>query len=344
MRTLRTHYRHVATLLLTALFLFAGRVTTASAQDVFASPRPTYSPQPDYPAEAKAAGVQGVVAVQVRIDAKGSVTEAKVVSGNEMLRSGAVQTASSWKFEPTILGGQATAVVSTINLYYGVAPPAPPVRPAAPIASAVPPPNPFSPPFAVPPTVGATLPPPLRGTVATIDGDKEIGSLKWEIREEATGKILASGDRPVRLKDVTIQDIGAVGIAGSRRETPKRINLTDQFTLEMAEFPAANLSDKSGFGMVVRKTDIQSFSFEWFNVSDSKHAVKLQEAGELGIDLKQVGTDWEITRTEFTSDVSLRVIRMGVDPPGSPPYWRVNISKGSNITWPSIVNGTVVPN
>ena len=74
----------------------------------------------------------------------------------------------------------------------------------------------------------------------------------------------------------------------------------------------------------------QTWRLEWFNVQDSKHAVKLQEGGELGIDLK-VNGDWEITKTEFTSDVSLRIIRMGVDPPGSPLYWRINISKGSSL-------------
>ena len=74
----------------------------------------------------------------------------------------------------------------------------------------------------------------------------------------------------------------------------------------------------------------QTWRLEWFNVQDRKHAVKLQEGGELVIDLK-VNGDWEITKTEFTSDVSLRIIRMGVDPPGSPLYWRINISKGSSL-------------
>jgi hypothetical protein len=125
---------------------------------------------------------------------------------------------------------------------------------------------------------------------------------------------------------------------------PKTIQLTNEFAIEMAEFPVANVTEKQGFGINGRTTDIQSFSWEWFNVQDSKNAAKLQESGQLGIELKQVGTNWEITRTDFNTDVSLRIMRMGTDPPGSPPRWRINISKGSTITWPSIANGKVVPN
>jgi hypothetical protein len=180
-----------------------------------------------------------------------------------------------------------------------------------------------------------------KALVATTDGDKVIGTLKWEIREEATGQILARGDGPVHLKDVALRDSGA---RSPRRETPKTIQLTKEFAIEMAEFPVANVTEKQGFGINGRKTDIQSFSWEWFNVQDSKNAAKLQESGQLGVELKQVGTDWEITRTDFNTDVSLRIMRMGTDAPGSPPRWRIHISKGSTITWPSIVNGKVVPN
>lgn len=316
----------ITTCLLTiACGVFIFGVRPSFAQDVFASPRATYSPEVEYPAEAKAAGIAGSVVIRVRIDAAGKVTDATVVSGHPLLSQGALQAVRSWTYEPTIVGGQAIPVVSSINLTFGTPPP------AAPASS---PPNAPAPSSLVPPTSAPS------NVVALIDGERVIGSLKWEVREEATGQILARGDGPVHLKDVALREAGF----NPRRQTPKTIQLTKEFAIEMAEFPSPNVTDKTGFGITGRKTDTQSFSWEWFNVRDSQHAAKLQENGELGIELKQVGTDWEITRTEFTTDVSLRIIRMGTDPPGSPPYWRINISKGSTITWPSLVNGKVSPN
>ena len=318
--------------LATALFGLLVLGTPAPAQDlIYANPRPTYSPAPNYPEAAKAAGIQGIVVVQVGIDASGAVTDAKVLSGPQELQASAVQTAKAWKFDPTIIAGKATPVVSTANLTFGT----PPIVAAAAPANAT-----------TRGVVGGIANPSLitpkrpLGVVATTDGDKIIGSLKWEIREEVSGKVLASGDGPVHLNDVWLSESPNI----ARRQTPKTIKLTDEFVVEMAEFPVPVVTEKTGFGITGRRTDIQSFSWEWFNVQDSKHAVKLQEGGELGIDLKQVNGDWEITRTEFTTDVSLRIIRMGVDPPGSPPYWRIHIFKGSTITWPSIASGKVIPN
>jgi TonB family protein len=321
----------ITLLLMTASIAFFFGVRSSSAQDVFASPRATYSPEVEYPAEAKAAGIEGRVVIRVRIDATGKVTDATLVSGHPLLSQNALQAVRSWRYEPTIVGRQAIPVISTVNLTFGTPPPTPVSAPASVGASASP--TPFG-------AVATPSASPLN-IVATTDGEKEIGTLKWEIREEATGQILARGDGPVRLKDVGLRDSGQLT---ARRQTPKTIQLTKEFAIEMAEFPVANVTDKTGFGIAARKTDIQSFSWEWFNIQDSRHAAKLQESGELGIELKQVDSYWEITRTDFTTDVSLRIIRLGTDPPGSPPYWRINISKGSSITWPSVVGGRVVPN
>jgi protein TonB len=56
---------------------------------------------PEYPAEAKAAGVSGKVAVQVTISEEGQVIAAIAVSGPELLREAAVQAAREWVFKPT---------------------------------------------------------------------------------------------------------------------------------------------------------------------------------------------------------------------------------------------------
>jgi TonB family protein len=323
--------------LATVLFGLLVHGTTAPAQDlIYASPRPTYSPAPNYPEAARTAGIQGIVAVQVQINASGAVTDARVLNGPPELHASALQTAKTWKFDPTIIAGKATSVVSTVSLTFGTPPPAATVGVIVGVSRGAA--TPASPPSATS-TPLPTVPRPL-GIVATTDGDKIIGSLKWEIREEVSGKILASGDGPVHLKDVWIIETPNP----TQRQTTKTIKLTDEFVIEMSEFPAHTVTSITGFGISARRLDVQSLSWEWFNLQDSKRASKLLEGGELAIDLEQVNGDWEVTRTEFMSDVSLRIVRMRLDPPGSPPYWRIHIFKGSTITWPSIASGKVFPN
>jgi TonB family protein len=308
--------------LATVLFAVIVHDSPVRAQDlIYASPQAAYSPAPNYPEAAKTAGIQGIVAVQVQIDASGAVTEARVLNGPPELQASALQTAKIWKFIPTMIAGKATPIVSTVNLRFGT-----PAAASSPSSSANSTPSP-------------TVPRP-RDVVAATDVNKIIGTLKWEIREEASGNILASGDGPVHSKDVEIDEAPTA----NGRITPKTIRLTDEFTMRMAEIPVANVSDKKAFGMSGGRTDIPTFSFEAFMLQDSRHAVKKPEGEQVGIDLKQVNGEWEITRTEFLTDAYLGITRLNVDPPGSAPYWRIHIFKGSNIIWPSIAGGKVIPN
>ena len=179
----------------------------------------------------------------------------------------------------------------------------------------------------------------LVGPVATSGSGTVIGFLKWEVQEAATNRVLARGEGPVYVKDVVINNLTRRG----DRFTPKYIRLNDQFGLHMAEFPDPTMNHKSGFGIVGHRYDHPTgFSWEWFEIESRERAAKLQEGGELGIQLKQVGSDWEIARTVFTTDISLRISH-DLDTPGA-TYWRINIAKGSSITWPSLIHGRVVPN
>jgi TonB family protein len=60
---------------------------------------------PDYPPEAKEAGVSGKVEVEVTISEEGRVIEAIAISGPELLREAAVQAAKEWVFKPTKADG-----------------------------------------------------------------------------------------------------------------------------------------------------------------------------------------------------------------------------------------------
>ncbi|HEX8353532.1 MAG TPA: energy transducer TonB [Pyrinomonadaceae bacterium] len=72
-------------------------------------------PAPPYPAVARAAGVQGLVAVQILVDEQGRVVSAKAASGNPLLQQAAVQAAYKALFSPTVLGGQPVKVTGSIT-------------------------------------------------------------------------------------------------------------------------------------------------------------------------------------------------------------------------------------
>jgi protein TonB len=72
-------------------------------------------PAPPYPPIAKAANVQGAVAVQIVIDEQGHVISAKATSGHPLLLNSAVQAAYRARFTPTVLGGQPVKVTGSIT-------------------------------------------------------------------------------------------------------------------------------------------------------------------------------------------------------------------------------------
>ena len=81
---------------------------------------------PEYPAVAKAAGVQGAVQVTVVIDEMGNVISSQPLNGHPLLREAAIRAANEWKFKPTQVGGQPTKVEGTLTFNFTLAKPAPP--------------------------------------------------------------------------------------------------------------------------------------------------------------------------------------------------------------------------
>jgi TonB family protein len=71
-------------------------------------------PKPEYPAEAKSAGVAGSVAVQVTVDEMGNVIEAKAVSGHPLLQQVSVNAAMQARFSPTSLMGEPVKVTGML--------------------------------------------------------------------------------------------------------------------------------------------------------------------------------------------------------------------------------------
>lgn len=71
-------------------------------------------PKPDFPPEARAAGVSGTVAVQVLVDEAGNVVEAKAVSGHPLLQQASIAAAFQARFNATFLMGEPVKVTGVI--------------------------------------------------------------------------------------------------------------------------------------------------------------------------------------------------------------------------------------
>ncbi len=63
---------------------------------------------PSYPEVAKSMHLSGSVKVQITIDQKGSVKDAKIVGGHPLLADAAVRAIQKWRYEP---GPEETKIV-----------------------------------------------------------------------------------------------------------------------------------------------------------------------------------------------------------------------------------------
>ncbi len=84
-------------------------------------PEATHEVDPAYPDEARRAGLQGVVVVEVTINEEGLVQDARVIESVDdapMLSESALEAIRQWKFEPTMVDGTAVKVLFSITVRY----------------------------------------------------------------------------------------------------------------------------------------------------------------------------------------------------------------------------------
>jgi periplasmic protein TonB len=74
--------------------------------------------QPDYPLVAKQAHIQGDVVIETQIDKAGNVIHMKAISGPVMLRQPALDALRRWKYAPSTLNGQPTAIEMMVTLKF----------------------------------------------------------------------------------------------------------------------------------------------------------------------------------------------------------------------------------
>ena len=135
-------------------------------------------------------------------------------------------------------------------------------------------------------------------------------------------------------KQIVPSDIGVERIDGNSGSMQiLNLELSDSFVFGLARSVAPR-EELTGFGFTAKKTDAPTFSWEWFRIEKPGEAVKLQEKGRLALEVIQNQDTAEVVRTEFLTDVSLRIMRFPWVIPFYPHY-RISILEGSWIRWPS---------
>jgi protein TonB len=81
-------------------------------------PRKLKDVKPMYPAEAMAAGKQGIVIIEATIGADGKVTDAKVLRSIPELDDAAVGAVKQWEFEPALLNGVPTPIIMSVTVNF----------------------------------------------------------------------------------------------------------------------------------------------------------------------------------------------------------------------------------
>ena len=73
---------------------------------------------PVYPAIAQSARVQGDVVIEATIDEEGNVADARVVKSTPLLDQAALDAVRQWQYQPSLLNGVPTAVVTTVTVKF----------------------------------------------------------------------------------------------------------------------------------------------------------------------------------------------------------------------------------
>lgn len=81
-------------------------------------PKKIKNVDPDYPAVARAARVQGVVMLEARVDEAGNVSDTRALRSIPLLDQAAIAAVKQWKYEPPLLNGAPTAVVLTVTVNF----------------------------------------------------------------------------------------------------------------------------------------------------------------------------------------------------------------------------------
>ncbi|MFI5088898.1 MAG: TonB family protein [Terriglobales bacterium] len=78
----------------------------------------THKVNPQYPAAARAARVQGAVVMSAIIGADGTIQQLRVISGNPLLVNAAMEAVKKWRYRPYLLDGKPVEVETNITVSF----------------------------------------------------------------------------------------------------------------------------------------------------------------------------------------------------------------------------------
>ena len=76
--------------------------------------------EPEYPAIAVAAHVEGLVILEAVVDAEGRVQAVKVLRSRGLLDKAAIEAVRQWQYAPLTLNGEKTPFVLTVTLNFAL--------------------------------------------------------------------------------------------------------------------------------------------------------------------------------------------------------------------------------
>ena len=85
------------------------------------SARLIFQPKPEYPPLAKMARIQGTVRLDAIISKDGTIQDLKVMSGHPLLVKAAMEAVQRWRYQPTLLNGEAVEVATEIDVNFTLA-------------------------------------------------------------------------------------------------------------------------------------------------------------------------------------------------------------------------------
>jgi TonB family protein len=76
------------------------------------------SKAPEYPYEAKAARIEGVVTLEATITKTGSISNLQVLTGHHMLWQAAIDAVKTWRYRPYLLNGEPVEVETQVSIFF----------------------------------------------------------------------------------------------------------------------------------------------------------------------------------------------------------------------------------
>ena len=111
----------MSTLLALALLGLLAQSPPARVGGDIKEPRKVRGVNPEYPADARRAGLAGVVVLECTVDPRGEVGDMVVLRGVPPLTESAMKAVKQWRYEPILIGGKPVDFEATVTVNFKLA-------------------------------------------------------------------------------------------------------------------------------------------------------------------------------------------------------------------------------